>query len=263
MKNYVLTLILCVVSTSLFSQTADDYYKSGYSSFAEGDDEHAELLLRTAAEKGSEKAYGLLSFMYFNEALDHERDIYEAMSLANHVVKEREPFSSFVKGMVAIYQKDFRGAIGSLEYVLQYFNLSEAKMGLSICYYVLGEKEKAEEYALEVYNQYKDSEDEKNYSSEYFSCCALLSKITYDKDRKDVKALSYAGETRKSNCPLGQYMMGRCQKEFDIYPKIGDGRIEEAANYEYWKTSTKPNLYAHLEVFKNEIINYYTKKVKK
>lgn len=70
----------------------------------------------------------------------------------------------------------------------------------------------------------------------------------------------YAGETRESNCPLGQYMMGRYQIETKTFLEYGKQRVAKAASYRYWKGVAMPNLYCHLELFKDEIINYYNKK---
>ena len=137
-------------------------------------------------------------------------------------------------------------------------------------------------HALNVYNKQKDEEHK---YIEYYTACALLSKITYEEDSEDVNAMIYAQQTKDTSCPLGQYMMGRCQIEYNIFPNVGKQRVEKASNYQYnkkiYEVCTLNEIEAHtpgllllgadnvklltqnnyfaLEPFKEEISKYYNK----
>lgn len=282
MKKSIVTFVLVFVSLVSFSQTANELYQRGKEAFRSSRDQEAVLLLQKAAEQGSKEACGLLGFMYYAGAVWGHCDGYNASKWAKQADVKQNLYASFTLGMIDFFKKDYDSAISLLENAIDGgMDITEARIALSISYFLNGNRNTAKYHALNVYNRQKDKEHK---YIEYYTACALLSKMTYEEDPEDVNAMVYAQKTKDTSCPLGLYMMGRCQIEHNIFPSVGKQRIEEAANYHYnkdikdvcafseiekyipdllWQPDNvkllTQNKYFALEPFKEEITKYYNK----
>lgn len=265
MKKLFVLLLTSVLNVYVYSQTGDDYFKKGNDAFTNESYQEAEVFLKKAAELGHIDACGLLSYMYYYGAINGKRDGDMALLWAKRAGVNNNLDADIVLALTSYFNGDFDNTIKILNYWKEEVLYSQAKIALAISYMMNGSepirvlgKQKAEPLVKSVYKKYVN---ERERSEVFFSACAILAKIEFEKKwdwtnnvNKYIEEFGKIGADDYEYCPLSLYVFGRYFYNIVESKKISKECIEIASKYVYAN-----NKYELLFPFADEIKQEYNK----